>query len=69
MSADEKLNTDEKRGETFQGLHSGVTEKILGVFFDVYNELGSGFLESVYHEALRIALCVAGVKGCFGFRS
>jgi len=26
--------------------HAEVTEKIIGVFFDVYNELGHGFLES-----------------------
>jgi GxxExxY protein len=33
-----------------------VTEKIIGVFYDVYNELGYGFLESVYEECLVIAL-------------
>jgi GxxExxY protein len=27
-----------------------------------FNELGSGFLESVYHEALRIALVQAGLR-------
>ncbi|HYE25692.1 MAG TPA: GxxExxY protein [Clostridia bacterium] len=29
-------------------LHAAVTDKILGAFYDVYNELGHGFLESVY---------------------
>jgi GxxExxY protein len=62
MSADERLNTDEKRGEVVRGLHSEVTEKILGVFFEVYNELGGGFLESVYHQALRIALSQAELR-------
>ena len=26
--------------------------KIIGVFYDVYNELGHGFLESVYQKSL-----------------
>ena len=41
--------------------HASITEQIMGVFFDVYNELGSGFLESVYVEALSIALLQAGL--------
>jgi len=36
--------------------HAELTEKIIGIFFDVYNELGHGFLESVYHNALYFAL-------------
>lgn len=32
------------------------TEIIIGISFDVMNELGGGFLESVYHQALAIAL-------------
>jgi len=30
------------------------TYRILGACFEVYNELGCGFLESVYHECLAI---------------
>jgi GxxExxY protein len=41
--------------------HADVTEKIIGVFYDVYNELGYGFLECVYEESLAIALHEAGV--------
>ena len=41
--------------------HSHITEKIIGVFYDVYNELGYGFLESTYAEALAIALGEAGL--------
>jgi GxxExxY protein len=63
MSADEKRSTDEKqKSVTFRGLHSETSEKVIGVFFDVYNELGGGFLESVYQEALRIALVQAGLR-------
>jgi GxxExxY protein len=36
--------------------NSELTEKIIGVFYDVYNELGHGFLESTYAEALTLAL-------------
>jgi hypothetical protein len=38
------MNTDQA-GEKL--LHGELTEKIIGIFYDVYNELGSGFLESV----------------------
>jgi GxxExxY protein len=41
--------------------HAGVTEKIIGIFYDVYNELGYGFLECVYEESLVIALHEAGL--------
>ena len=37
-------------------LHAETTELILKTFYDVYNELGGGFLESVYHAALALAL-------------
>ena len=36
--------------------HSDRTDKIIGVFYDVYNELGYGFLESTYAEAFALAL-------------
>jgi GxxExxY protein len=41
--------------------HSEITEAIIGVFYDVYNELGFGFLESVYRNSLRIALIERGI--------
>jgi GxxExxY protein len=42
--------------------HSALTEKIISVFYDVYNELGHGFLESVYEQALAIALMQSGLN-------
>ena len=43
--------------------HSEITDKIK-VFFEVYNELGHGFLESVYERSLEIALNSLGLKVC-----
>ena len=43
-------------------IHRELTEKIIGVFYDVYNELGHGFLESVYRNSMVIALEAAGLK-------
>jgi GxxExxY protein len=36
--------------------HKDITDKVIGIFFEVYNELGHGFLESVYERSLEIAL-------------
>jgi len=41
--------------------HEEVTKLIIGCAFEVVNELGSGFLESVYENALCLALKHAGV--------
>ena len=38
------------------------TRKLLDCFFEVYHELGGGFLESVYANALAIALAQARVS-------
>jgi GxxExxY protein len=41
--------------------HQELTARIIRVFFEVYNELGFGFLESVYAEALGSAFREAGL--------
>jgi GxxExxY protein len=41
--------------------HEQLTGKIIEVFYEVYNELGHGFLESVYENAMRLALTEAGL--------
>lgn len=48
--------------QTSNLLHAELTEKVIGVFFDVYNDLGCGFLESVYENGLSLALSDAGLK-------
>jgi len=42
--------------------YSELTETILGICFDVMNELGSGFLETVYKNALFIAIKEKGLS-------
>lgn len=37
-------------------LHQDITEKIIKAFYNVYNELGFGFLERVYENALWLEL-------------
>ncbi|HNQ22664.1 MAG TPA: GxxExxY protein [Phycisphaerae bacterium] len=39
-----------------------LTEKVIGCAYRVHNELGAGFLEKVYENALRIELAEAGLR-------
>ena len=41
--------------------HEAITDIILKSFYEVYNELGDGFLESVYETALYIVLAGHGL--------
>lgn len=36
--------------------HADLTEKLIGIFFNIHNELGHGFLESVYEQAFSVVL-------------
>jgi len=51
------MNTDIHRFK-----HGEITQKVIGVFFDVFNELGHGFLESVYEKSLELALNAIGIN-------
>lgn len=42
--------------------YTQLTDQIIGVFYDVYNELGWGYLESVYENALILALAAKGLS-------
>lgn len=42
--------------------HRELSRKIIRSFYDVYNELGTGFLESVYENAMCFVLQNTGLK-------
>ncbi len=42
--------------------HEALTEQIIKVFYQVYNELGHGFLERVYQNSFYLALKQAGLE-------
>lgn len=42
-------------------LYSDLTGAIIGCAYEVQNELGSGFLESVYEKAMLVALSESGI--------
>ena len=43
-------------------LFEGITHKIIGAAFNVYKELGYGFLEKVYENSLLFELRLKGLK-------
>ena len=58
--------TPDSRGKPKRELpnlkHARVTDIIIGVFYQVYGELGYGYLESVYRNALAIGLTAASLS-------
>ena len=42
--------------------HKEITQEIIGASFDVFRELGYGFLESVYQKAMKVELEIRGLK-------
>jgi len=51
-----QINADERRYK-----HQELTQTIIGIFYDVYNELGFGFLEKIYEEAMARVLKAKGI--------
>jgi GxxExxY protein len=51
-----QINAEERRYK-----HAELTEQVIGVFYEVYNELGIGFLEKVYQEAMALVLRSKGI--------
>ena len=55
------MNIDEQDIKDKKLLHGDITQRIIACAFEVINELGNGFLESVYENALMVALSDAGL--------
>jgi len=51
-----QINADARRYK-----YSELTEQIIGIFYEVYNELGAGFLEKIYEEALALVFKERGI--------
>jgi GxxExxY protein len=58
MNADPAVRTADPYSQRLKD----VSKRLLGIFYDVYNELGYGFLESVYDESYAIALAETGLR-------
>jgi GxxExxY protein len=52
---------DRQDGQDKSLKHGDITETVIGCAFEVINELGSGFLESVYEKAMILALRERGL--------
>jgi GxxExxY protein len=49
-------------GQDAKNLHRELTRQIIGYALEVINDLGSGFLESVYEKAMMVALSDKGLS-------
>lgn len=52
----ENLSHRRERDRRLAFVEEELTREIIGVFYEVYNTLGFGFLESIYKRAMEIAL-------------
>lgn len=53
---------DQSPAETKGLLEGETTGQVIGAFYAIYNELGHGFLESVYAGALEVELVERGIS-------
>jgi GxxExxY protein len=53
---------DKQNGQVCKLRHEMTTKAVIGCAFEVINELGAGFLESVYEKALLLALRQKGLS-------
>ena len=57
-----EVNQPIKEYESDSLKHHDITQRIIGVFYEVYNILGHGFLEKIYQHAMELRLTKAGYK-------
>ena len=59
-----RMNTqaEDEIGPPTELKHESITKTVIGCAFEVINELGAGFLESVYEKALLLALRQNGLS-------
>jgi GxxExxY protein len=50
-----------ERQEESKLLCGQITDRVISVFYGVYNELGHGFLEAIYQSAMAMALKAVGL--------
>ncbi len=62
MNAPRENNLPQIEADGPRYKHAETTEKVIGVFYEVYNELGFGFLESLYEEAMSVVLKAKGIE-------
>lgn len=53
---------DRQDGQDKELKHEQITQSVIGCAFEVINELGAGFLESVYEKALLLAVRQKGLS-------
>ena len=56
------MNMDKQDGQDKDLKHEQITKSVIGCAFEVINELGAGFLESVYEKALLLVLRQKGLS-------
>jgi GxxExxY protein len=55
------MSTNGENAEASSELYQQEGYDFMGAVFDVYNEMGSGFLEEIYHESLELELRARGI--------